>query len=101
MPAVTGTNPLLEIEFKIPFDRVHAEDIEPAIQELLRQAHKRIEEIVADAKPRTFAGTMMELDSVTEGLEYAMGIVRHLEAVPPTPDLRAPSTKLRPNVSAS
>src|SRR5260370_15880970 len=100
MPAVTGTNPLLEIEFKIPFDRIHAEDIEPAIGALLRQARERIEQIVADPKPRTFAGTMMELDSVTEGLEYAMGIVRHLEAAATTPELRAAYNKVQPDVSA-
>jgi oligopeptidase A len=100
MPAITGTNPLLEIEFKIPFDRIHAEDIEPAIHELLRQAHKGIEQIVADPKPRRFANTMTALDHVTEGLEYAMGIVRHLEAAATTPELRAAYNKVQPEVSA-
>ena len=100
MPAITETNPLLEIEFKIPFDRIRAQDIEPAIQELLQQSRARIEQIVADPKPRTFDSTMMELDTATEGLEYAMGIVRHLEAVVTTPDLRAAHNKVQPEVSA-
>src|SRR5258708_9497661 len=100
MPAITGTNPLLAIEFKIPFDRILAEDIEPAIQELLRQAHKGIEQIVAAPKPRTFAGTMRELDSVTERLESAMGIVRPVEAVATTPELRAAYNKVQRDVSA-
>jgi oligopeptidase A len=100
MPPITETNPLLKIEFKIPFDRIRAQDIEPAIQTLLQQSRERIEQIVADPKPRTFDSTMMDLDTSTEGLEYAMGIVRHLEAVVTTPDLRAAHNKVQPEVSA-
>ena len=50
--------------------------------------------------PRTFVSTMLELDTATEGLEYAMGIVTHLEAVATTPELRAAYNKVQPEVSA-
>jgi oligopeptidase A len=100
MSVATETNPLSKIEFRIPFDRIHAEHVEPAVQELLRQARERIDQIVADPQPRTFDSTMTALDDATEGLEYAMGIVKHLEAVATTPELRAAYNKVQPEVSA-
>src|SRR5947199_10745302 len=96
----TQTNPLLDVEFRIPFDRIRAEHVEPAVEELLRQARERIEQIITDPEPRTFISTMMKLDTATEGLEYAMGIVKHLEAVATTPELRAAFNKVLPKVSA-
>src|SRR6266403_857477 len=36
-------NPLLEIQFQIPFDRIRAEHVEPAIEELLRDARAKHE----------------------------------------------------------
>ena len=99
MAGVAETNPLFDIEFQIPFDRIRAEHVEPAVHEWLRQARERIESIIAEREPRTFINTMMELDSATEGLEYAMGIVRHLEAVATTPELRAAFNKVQPEVS--
>ena len=96
MPAPTGTNPLLSIQFEIPFDRISAGDIEPAIEELLRLSRAGIDGIIADAGPRTFNNTMAALDRVTEGLEYAMGIVRHLEGVATTAELRAAHNKVQP-----
>ncbi len=35
------TNPLLRMEFRIPFDRIRAEHVEPAMAELLRDARAR------------------------------------------------------------
>jgi len=94
------SNPLLDVEFRIPFDRIRVEHVEPAVKELLHQASESIERIIADREPRTFVSTMMELDTATEGLEYAMGIVKHLEAVATTPELRAAYNKVQPEVSA-
>src|SRR5579872_7121809 len=95
-----SNNPLLEFQFRIPFDRIRAEHVEPAIQELLRSSQERIDQIVADPRPRTYANTLLALDSATEPLEYATGIVRHLEAVVTTPELRAAHNKVQPEVSA-
>ena len=100
MPAEKENNPLLKIKFEIPFDRISAGHVEPAVQELLRLASHGIEKIITEPHPRTFLNTMSELDYVTEGLEYSMGIVRHLEAVATTPELRAAFNKVQPDVSA-
>src|SRR5579884_2314150 len=99
-PTASGTNPLLTILFQIPFDRISAAHVEPAIEELLKRARAGIEAIIAEPQPRTFENTLRKLDNATEGLEYAMGIVRHLEGVATTPELRAAYNKVQPDVSA-
>src|ERR1700681_2556306 len=87
-------NPLLEISFRVPFDRIHACDVEPAIDELLADAALRHDETIADPHP------LHALDTMTERLEYAMNVVRHLESVATTPELRAAFNAVQPKVSA-
>jgi len=87
-------NPLLEIQFRFPFDKVTPADVEPAIDELLADAAKRLEETVASDDPLT------ALDVMTEKLDFAMGVVRHLESVATTPELRAAHNAVQPKVSA-
>ena len=93
-------NPLLSISFAIPFDQVRAEHVEPGIRQLLTQANARIEAIVADGSARTFSNTMLALEKATENLDYALGVVRHLEAVATTPELRAAWNAVEPETSA-
>ena len=47
MPSTSDTNPLLHIEFRIPFDRIRAEHVEPAAGELLREARARLDALAA------------------------------------------------------
>ena len=93
-------NPLLHFQFQIPFDQIRVEHIEPAIAELLRDARERLEALISDGSPRTFENTMLRLDRFTERLEYAMGIVRHLESVATTEQLRAAYNAVQPEVTA-
>ncbi len=86
-------NPLLEIQFRIPFDRIHAEHVEPAIDELLTDAQRRLEQTIASDNP------LRALDHMTERLDYAMNVVRHLESVATTPALRAAFNAVQPKVS--
>src|SRR5580658_4450036 len=87
-------NPLLEIQFLVPFDRIEAQHVEPAIDELLQGAARRLEETIAAKRP------LHLLDTMTEGLDYAMAVVRHLESVATTPALRAAYNAVQPKVSA-
>jgi oligopeptidase A len=82
-------NPLLSISFEIPFDRIEVAHVEPGIQELIRQSQENIDRIVQDSAPRRFDNTMLALERATENLDYALGVVRHLESVATTPELRA------------
>jgi oligopeptidase A len=100
MPSVHARNPLLEVEFQIPFDQIRAEHVEPAVAELLRDAEAQLNQLTSDSGPRTFSNTMEPLDALTERLDYAVGIARHLEGVATTPELRAAYNTVQPLVSA-
>jgi oligopeptidase A len=93
-------NPLISVKFHIPFDQIRAEQVEPGVRELLKKAQARIDEIVQDEAPRTFANTMLALESATESLDYALAVVRHLESVATTPELRAAWNAVEPEASA-
>jgi oligopeptidase A len=99
MPETVVTNPLLEIQFKIPFDQVKAEHVEPAIDVLLAEAQQGIDALAADSEPRTYENTLLALENVGERLEFAMGVVSHLETVATYPELRAAHNAVRPKVS--
>ena len=93
-------NPLLTISFHIPFDQIRPGQVEPGVTTLLAQAQQRIDDIVADNSPRTFDNTMLALERATENLDYALGVVRHLEGVATTPELRAAWNVVEPASSA-
>src|SRR5260370_10525518 len=92
-------NPLLKIQFRIAFDRIRSEHGEPAVEELLRDARAKLEALAADPAPRTFANTMSAYEAITERLEYAMSVARHLESVATYPELRAAYNAVQPAVS--
>src|SRR5579883_791154 len=94
------TNPLLEPSFRIAFDRVRAAEIEPAIARLLEDARAAQRAIGDRPGGRTFANTMKPLDDLTEHLDFAMAVVKHLESVATYPELRAALNAVQPPVSA-
>ena len=96
MPA----NPLTQIQFRIPFDQIEPEHVEPAIEELLAEAQQRLDNLAGSQTGRTFDNTLLELERVTEELSFAMGVVGHLEAVRTTPELRKAYNAVKPKVSA-
>ena len=85
---VVTASPLLEEHFPIHFVQVKPEEVEPAIHQLLEQMKQRITEL-GHTTDQTYDGVLMTLDNVTNPLDYAMAIVRHLESVATTPELRA------------
>jgi oligopeptidase A len=87
-------NPLLEISFRVPFDKIQASDVEPAVDELLADGSRRLDATIASDRP------LLALDTMTERLDYAMSVVRHLESVATTPELRAAFNAVQPKVSA-
>jgi oligopeptidase A len=93
-------NPLLRVEFRIPFDRIRAEHVQPAASQLLTEARARLAALAAPDGERTFDNTMRALDDMTEPLDWAMAVVRHLESVATYPELRAAFNAAQPEVSA-
>jgi oligopeptidase A len=99
MTPTSAANPLLRIQFQIPFDQIRAGNVEPAVEELLQDAREQLDRLTSEPGARTFANTLQRLDHLTERLDYAMQIVRHLEAVATTPELRAAYNAVQPKVS--
>jgi oligopeptidase A len=86
-------NPLLEVQFQVPFDQVKAEHVERAMDALLAKAAQSVEATTTAADP------LMALDEMTEPLDYALNVVRHLESVATTPELRAAYNAVQPKTS--
>src|SRR5215468_5131435 len=100
MQVSTSTNFLLGLPFRIPFDQIRAEAVEPAFATLLEGARARLESLANQPGERTFANTMRALDDLSEPLDVAMAVVRHLESVATYPELRAAFNAVQPAVSA-
>src|SRR5215831_4147223 len=98
-PTAAG-NPLLEVRFRIPFDSIRAEHVQPAMSELLKEARQRLSALGESNGVRTYANTMHALDQLTEPLDWAMGVIRHLESVATYPEFRAAFNAVQPEVSA-
>ncbi|MBS1829562.1 MAG: M3 family metallopeptidase [Acidobacteria bacterium] len=93
-------NPLLSIQTPIPFDQIRPEHVEPAMDQLLAEAQRRIDAIAASEGARTYENTLGALDTATDEVDFAMTVVRHLETVATTPALRAAHNAVEPKFSA-
>ncbi len=92
-------NPLLTVVFEIPFDRIRAEHVEPAIDRLIADANEQIDALVEADGPRTYDGALGALERATERLEWASGVVSHLESVATYPEWRAAFQRVQPKIS--
>ncbi len=81
-------NPLLTERFPIQFDAIKAEHVVPAIELLLQQMRQRLADLGNPGVPRTYENVLLTLDRMTEPLDFAMNVVRHLEGVATYPELR-------------
>lgn len=97
---MSEANPLLRLEAPLPFADVRPEHIGPAIDQLIEESKARIEAIASASGPRTYLNTMAALDEATDPLDRATSVVRHLEAVSTTPELRAAWMEAQPKVAA-
>ena len=100
MPEIQTANPLVEIQFRIPFDQIRAEHVEPAVDALLAEAQQQLDTLAGDGSPRTFENTLLALEAVTEKLEYAVGVASHLESVATYAELREAYNRIQPKISA-
>lgn len=97
---MTEANPLLEIQFPIPFDRIRPEHVERGVRLLIERAQQNLAEIISESGERTWENTLGALDRLTEGLDYALEVVKHLESVATTPQLRTAYNHVQPEASA-
>ena len=83
-----------------PFDAIRAEQVQPAISQLIAQARAELQDIAANGHPPTWASVYEAMENATEPLELAFSVVSHLEGVRTTPELRAAYNATKPEVSA-
>ena len=100
MPSPDDANPLIGPQFRIPFDRIHATHVRPAIAKLLADGRRRLEALANGTGERCYENTLEVLDELAEPLDYAMGVVRHLESVATYADLRTALNAVQPETSA-
>src|SRR5438270_4103646 len=92
-------NPLLSERTPIQFNAIKPEHVQPAIDVLLKQARQRLAEIGAPRSSRTYEDTLLAIDTMTAPLDFAMAIIRHLEGVSTTPELRTAYNAVQKPVS--
>ena len=100
MTEILVDNPLLSQQLPIPFTAIKAEHVEPAIALLLEQMKKSLAGLGNPDLPRTYENILVALDRMTEPLDFAMAVVRHLESVTTTPELRTAHNAVQGPVSA-
>jgi oligopeptidase A len=93
-------NPLLALGLDIPFDRIDASHVKPALDTLLADAREAVREIAGDTGAPTYENVLGALDERLEPLSRAMSVVGHLESVATTPALREIYSAVQPEVSA-
>ncbi|MGI9134817.1 MAG: M3 family metallopeptidase [Rhodoferax sp.] len=92
-------NPLLEPAALPAFDHIHPEHVAAAVDTLLANANRALEDVTAAAFPAQWDAIAAELGVATERLSVAWGCVSHLNSVADTPALRAAYNAALPAVT--
>jgi len=82
-------NPLLDFSGLPRFDVIAPEHVTPAIDSLLVEARKAVAKLEAPMQQVNWLNVVDPLETATERLGRAWGVVGHLNAVLDTPELRA------------
>ena len=83
---LASANPLVQGQFRIPFDQIKAADVEAAVRELRSDAQAKLDAIINLTGPRTFENTMLAFDMCTDRLEYARRVIKLVQATTPGPE---------------
>lgn len=92
-------NPLTIRTSAIPFSSLSPELVVPAIDQLLVKAKAELNAIKQAPTPLTFANTLGALDNLGVDLDFAIGLVAHLESVATTPEWREAYNTVLPKVT--
>jgi oligopeptidase A len=81
-------NPLLENRHLPAFDRIRPEHIEPAIEYLIADNRKQIEELVKDRNNISWENTIQRLEELDDRLNRAWSPASHLHSVADNEEIR-------------
>jgi len=93
------SNPLLDFNDLPQFDRVRPEHVAPAVEALLAAADEALVIVTEAGFPPDWNAIAKVLDTATENLGRAWGVVSHLNSVADTPELRAAYNEALPRVT--
>jgi len=93
-------NPLLLDTFRIPFDRILPEHVEPGVRAALADAQATIDQIAAAEDAPAWTNTIERLDRALEKLSERIAPASHLMSVRESPALRAAYNSVLPEISA-
>ncbi|MEC7386187.1 MAG: M3 family peptidase, partial [Gemmatimonadota bacterium] len=93
-------NPILSGDFRIPFNRISAEHVEPGIIEALQEAQADIDQITSDKSAPTWDNTVGHLELIGGRLSERITPPTHLVSVSETPELREAYNTVLPEISA-
>jgi oligopeptidase A len=96
---MTSSNPLLAFTDLPRFDEVRPEHVAPAVDELLAQADQALATVTAADFPSRWDDIAKVLETATERLGRAWGVVSPLNGVADTPELRAAYNAVLPKVT--
>jgi oligopeptidase A len=93
------SNPLLLDYERIPFDRIEAVHVVPAVQQILEDARAAIDDLVSVESEPTYADTIDRLDQVLQQVSERTGPITHLLSVAETPELREAFKEVLPDIT--
>ena len=95
--ATITKNPLLIGKGLPPFDEIKAEQVEPAITQILKELDEGVSKLEENVTP-TWSGLVEPLTALEEKLSWSWGIVGHLMSVKNSPELREAYEKMQPEI---
>ncbi|MDP3760956.1 MAG: M3 family metallopeptidase [Ramlibacter sp.] len=96
---MSNSNPLLDFTGLPLFDQVQPQHVGPAVDALLARADKALEAVTQPDFPSRWQDIAQVLDTATEELGRAWGVVSHLNSVADTPELRAAYNEALPRIT--
>jgi len=95
--ATITKNPLLIGKGLPPFNEIEAEQVVPAMTQLLKELEQEVTQLETDVTP-TWTGLVEPLTAIDERLGWSWGIVGHLMGVKNSPQLREAYQQMQPEV---
>ncbi|MDN5848198.1 MAG: M3 family metallopeptidase [Nitrococcus sp.] len=92
-------NPVLDTEGLPRFTAIRPEHVEPAIEEILADNRRRLDEILARAAPPSWENTIEPLESINDRLSKAWSPIVHMNAVVNNEALRTAHNACLPKIS--
>ncbi len=93
------SNPLLEANTLPAFSRIRPEHVEPAIDSLLAEARKLVDELLSGGGPYTWDTLVQPLEEMDDRIERAWAPVSHMNAVVNSEALRKAYNACLPKLS--